>query len=130
MRQNITLTITSLLALALMSVHLTQDIMRGVDDPKGMKVGVLILVVWLCGIVLLAGRWQGYALTLLGGLFAAAMPVLHTMTVSPVKSGFFFVWTLYACGVTGTFAFILSVLALWKTMRLARSERPPADDPR
>ncbi len=122
MRHNITLTVTSLLSILLMSFHLTQDVVHGTDDPKGIKVGVLILLVWICGTVLLAGRLPGYVITLLGGLFGAGMNILHT---NPVKWGFFFVWTLYAVGVTGGLAVILSVIGMWK-LRSGRVATAPA----
>jgi hypothetical protein len=118
MRNNITLTIVSLLSILFMSFHLTHDVVHGVDDPSGIKIGVLILLVWMCGTVMLAGRRSGYIITFLGGLFAAAMPVIHT---NPVKWGFFFVWTLYALGVTGLFAAILSATGLWKQLRSRKS---------
>ena len=118
MRHNITLTIVSLLAILFGSFHLTDDVVHGVDDPSGIMVGVLILVVWMCGTVMLAGRRSGYVITFLGGLGAAAMPVIHT---NPVRWGFFFVWTLYALGVTGTFAAMLSATALWKELRSRKS---------
>jgi len=114
MRNNITLTVVSLLSIVLFSIHLTQDVIHGADDPKGIKIGVLILLVWLCGTVLLAGRLWGYIITLIGGLIAALMHVIHTLGGSPVKWGFFFVWTLYALGVTGWFAVVLSVIGLWR----------------
>ena len=125
MRKNITLTIVSLLSVLLMTFHLTHDVMHGVDDPKGMKVGALILVVWMCGTVMFAGRLWGFVITFLGGVFAAAMPVLHTMGRSPVRWGFFFVWTLYALGVTGAFAAVLSVIGMWR-LRSKRGATAPA----
>ena len=127
MRDNITLTVASLLSILLMSFHLTQDVLHGVDDPKGIKVAVLILLVWACGTVLLAGRRSGYIITFLGGLFAAAMPVLHTMGRGPVRWGFFFVWTLYALGVLGGLAAILSAMGMWK-LRSGRAPAAPAQE--
>jgi hypothetical protein len=128
-RHNITLTITSLLSILLMSFHLTQDVLHGADDPKGIKVAVLILLVWMCGTVMLAGRGWGYVITLLGGLFAAGMPVLHTMGASPVRWGFFFVWTLYALGVTGALAAILSVIGMWKLRSKRQAAAPASSSP-
>ena len=59
MRHNITLTITSLLSVLLMSFHLTQDVLHGVDDPNGIKIAVLILLVWMCGTVILPDGDRG-----------------------------------------------------------------------
>jgi len=60
----------------------------------------------------------GYVIMLLGGLFAAAMPVLHMRgarypAIAESSGGFFFVWALLAVGVTGTYSVILSARALW-----------------
>jgi hypothetical protein len=53
------------------------------------------------------------------------MPVIHMtgagVGVKRSAGAFFFVWTLYALGVTGTFGVILSARAL----RRARAAQPP-----
>lgn len=126
MKPNVLLTITSLLSILLMSVHITDDIVRGISPARADNVGaVVIFVVWLVGTLLLAERRLGYVIMLLGGIFAAAMPFLH-MTgtryaeIARSSGGFFFIWTLIAVGVTGTLAVILSMQALW----LRRSRKP------
>jgi hypothetical protein len=126
MKHNRLLTITSLLSILLMSLHVTDDIVRGISPPGADNVGaVVIFLVWLVGTLLLSERRLGYAIMLLGGLFAAAMPVLHMRgarypTIAQSSGGFFFVWTLIAVGVMGVFAFILSARALW----MSRSATP------
>jgi hypothetical protein len=72
------LTITSLLAMVLLSLHFTDDVVRGIE-PGGLKnlIGVLILAVWLYATLALARRRWGYAILLLGSIFAALMPVVH-----------------------------------------------------
>jgi len=120
------LTITSLLSILLMSLHITDDIVRGLSPARSDNVGaVAIFVVWLLGTLPLAERVPGYIIMFLGGLFAAAMPVLHMRgarypAIATSDGGFFFVWTLIAVGVTGTFAVILAARALW----LRRSRKP------
>ena len=119
MKHNALLTITSLLSILLMTVHITDDIVRGISPARADNIGaVVIFVVWLVGTLMLAGRRAGYVIMLLGGLFAAAMPVLHMTgrgygAIARSSGGFFFVWTVLAVGITGTFAFILSAHALW-----------------
>lgn len=125
MKRNIVLTVTSLLSIVLLSFHLTQDALR--EKPgtwpagPGNLVAIVILLVFLLGTVLLAGRRSGYVIMLIGGLFAAAMPVLHL--TSPgfgrvARSGqFFFMWTLIALGVIGTFSMILAARELWRFKR-------------
>ena len=120
------LTITSLLSILLMSLHITDDIVRGLSPARSDNVGaVAIFVVWLLGTLPLAERVPGYIIMFLGGLFAAAMPVLHMRgarypSIATSDGGFFFVWTLIAVGVTGTFAVILAARALW----IRRSRKP------
>ena len=123
MKPNALLTITSLLSILLMTLHITDDIVRGLSPPGRDNVGaVVIFVVWLFGTLALSERRWGYAIMLLGGLFAAAMPVLHMRgarypAIATSSGGFFFVWTLIAVGVSGTFAVFLSARALWVSSR-------------
>lgn len=121
MKQNAILIISSLLSIVLMTIHMTQDILR---DPGGMAsylvVTVPIFVVWLYGTLLLDGRRSGYIIMLVGSLLAAGMPVIHMMGAGSVNAknhGGFFVWTLMALGVIGVFSFILSVQGLWSLRR-------------
>jgi len=117
MKHNVMLTIASLLAILLMTVHMTQDIL---NDQGGMAsylvVLVPIFVVWLYGTLVLAGRRSGYVIILVGSLLAAGMPVIHMMGAGSVRAkthGAFFVWTLMALGVIGVFSLILAVRGLW-----------------
>ena len=123
MKPNTMLTVTSLLSILLMSFHITDDIRRGISRPGADNVGaVVIFLIWLIGTLLLAERRLGYVIMLLGGLFAAAMPLLHMRgasypAIAKSSGGFFFIWTLIAVGVAGTFSVILSVRALWLKRR-------------
>jgi hypothetical protein len=124
MKNDTLLTVTSLLAIVLMTLHLTDDVVRGFE-PGGLNnlTGIAILVVWLVGTLLLVGRRSGYVILFLGSLLAAGMPVIHMwgkgvggeMAGSP--GGYFFIWTLFALGVIGTFSLILSVRGLWGLRR-------------
>ena len=125
MKPKTMLTITSLLSIVLLTFHLTQDALR--EKPgtwpagPGNLVAILILLVYLCGTLLLAGRRSGYIVMLIGGLFAAAMPALHFtgsrfgLVARPGQP--FFVWTLIALGVLGAFSMILAALELWRFKR-------------
>jgi hypothetical protein len=127
MKQNVLLTIASLLSILLMTFHLADDIRRGMS-PGGVvnMVGVLIFVVWLYGTLELAERRSGYVIMLLGGLFGAAVPGIHMMggglggAIARSSGGVFFIWTLIALGVTGIFSVILSARGLW----ILRSGKP------
>jgi hypothetical protein len=129
MTPRITLTITSLLTMLLFTFHWADDIVRGFA-PGGLSGlgGVLILVAWLCGTLLLPERRLGYVITLLGSIGALGVLALH-MSGAGLAGGrivnssgiFFWVWTLITLGVTGSFSAILSARGLWTT---ARPNRP------
>lgn len=114
-----TLTITSLASILLMTVHIADDIRRGISPPGADNIGgVVIFLVWLAGTLMLARRPAGYVIMLLGGIFAAAMPVLHMQgsrypAIAQGSGGFFFVWNLLAVGTTGAFSALLAARALW-----------------
>jgi hypothetical protein len=118
------LTVTSLLAIILATIHLADDVRRGFE-PGGLENlrGIAILVVWLYGALMLAGRRSGYVLLILGSLLAAVMPIAHMRgagvggEIAKSGGGYFFIWTLFALGVTGTFSLILSVRGLWRVRR-------------
>jgi hypothetical protein len=113
MKHDRLLTVTSLLSILLLSIHVTDDIVRGID-PWGRQslIGVLILAVLLYGTLVLAERRSGLIIMLLGGLLAAGMPVIHSK-VNMAKSGaFLFIWTLFALGATGTLTVILAARGL------------------
>ena len=123
MKHNPLLTIASLLSILLMSVHITDDIVRGISPARPDNIGaVVIFVVWLVGTLMLSERRFGYIIMLLGGVFAAAMPVLHMTgrgygAIAKSSGGFVFIWTLIAVGATGTLAAILALRALWIAWR-------------
>lgn len=119
MRQNITLTLASLLTLVLFLLHVTQDVLHDPAglDKQGTVICLAIMLLLLYGTVELAGRRLGYVIMFLGGIAAAYMPFLHTLGPRATRWGFLFVWTMLAMGVSGTFAAILSLRALWRTRR-------------
>lgn len=127
MKHNLLLTITSLLSILLVSLHVTDDIVRGISRPGVDNLGAVgIFLVWLIGTLLLRERRSGLVIMLVGGLFTAAMPVLHMRgarypTIAASDGGFFFVWALIVCGVIGAFSVILSARALWVSVRGGRS---------
>ena len=101
--------------------HLSDDIVRGFE-PGGFKQvnGMLILVVWLYGTLVLNGRRSGYIIILLGSMLTSLMPLAHMRGAGLVggriahsNGMFFWVWTLLTVGVTAFFSVILSVRGLW-----------------
>lgn len=122
MKQNVMLTTTSLLSILFFTLHLADDIVRGMEPGTLSNLpAVPIFVLWLYGTLVLAGRRSGYIITLLGGLFSLVVPLAHmrgkgvgvTSSLGDSSGHFFFVWVLIAIGVTGLFSVILSVRGLW-----------------
>jgi hypothetical protein len=119
MKQNLLLTITSLLSILFMTFHLTDDIVRGFEKGGvSTLIALPIFVVFLYGTLVLAGRRSGYVIMLLESLLGLAMPVLHMMgkgvggEIAKSSGGFFFIWTLIALGVTALFSAVLSARGL------------------
>jgi hypothetical protein len=127
MKQHVTLTIASLLSLILFTFHLTDDVLHVPRDVSGTIICLAIMLVLLYGTVELAGRRLGFVIMLLGGLASAYMPFLHGMGPRATRWGFFFIWTMLAMGVTGSFAAILSAKALWRSVRARTSDTQPRD---
>ena len=120
MKQIVMLTIASLLSILLQTFHMTSDFLyeKGGMSRSAFVIVVLFLVVWLYGTLMLSERRSGYIIIFVGSLSAAGMGIVHTVGHAVGKSnGFFFIWTLIAMGVSGTFSLILSVLGLWSLRR-------------
>jgi hypothetical protein len=121
MKQNLFLTITSLLSVIFMTFHLADDIVRGME-PGGLSSLILvpIVVVLLYGTVVLGEGRSGYVIILVVSLLLLVVPVVHmkgkgvgvASGIANSSGGFFFVWTLIALGVTALISVILSVRGL------------------
>jgi hypothetical protein len=115
MKRNFILTVSSLLSILLLSIHVTDDIVRGFDAwrPSSPLFGVIVAVL-LYGTLVLAERRSGLIIMLVVGLGAAGMPIIHrgAGAVAKTSGGFLFLWTLIALGATGTLTVILAARAL------------------
>lgn len=128
MKDNVLLTIASLLSILLLTFHLADDIVRGFEKG-GLSnlIAVPIVVLWLYGTFVLAGRRSGFIINLLLSLFGLIVPLIHMQgkgvgaasRIAGTSGAFFFVWTLIAIGVTSLFSAILSVRGLWRLRRAA-----------
>jgi biotin transporter BioY len=119
MTHNAILTVTSLLSILLLTLHITDDIVRGISKAEPANIALLVLVVLLYGTLVLRERRSGHAIMLFIGLFAAAMPVIHMRgahypELAKSAGGFFFVWTLWALGGVGGLTFVLAASGLWR----------------
>lgn len=118
MKQEVVLTTTSLLSLLFTTFHLTHDVIRQAEGSVTYPVPVLVFALWLYGTVALSGRVPGFVIMLLGGLFGAAMIVVHAQGIVVGRAGgFFFVWTLFALSTTAWVTVILSARGLWSAFR-------------
>lgn len=111
------LVVTSLLSILLISLHIAEDIVLGFAQGRLLNlVAIGILAVYLCGALLWSDRRGGLIILLLGSFLAVLMPILHMagagVGVNRSAGAFFFVWTLYALGVSGMFGILLSAQAL------------------
>jgi hypothetical protein len=125
MRNQVTLTITSLLSILLFTFHWADEIARGIEPGTTAAVGgFAILFVWLYATVVLGERRLGLAIMLLGAILASGVPILHMQGAgwhSPriVNTGriFFWVWTNIALGASGMLSVALGVHRLWSLRR-------------
>jgi hypothetical protein len=121
MRQNAVLIIVSLLSVLFMTLHLADDIVRGMEPGTLFDLVVLpILAVQLYGTLVLAGKRSGYVIILVASLLELVVPVVHMKgagvggAIAGSNGAFFFIWTLLALGLTALFSVFLSARGLWK----------------
>ena len=121
------MTVSSLLSILFVTLHIAEDIVRGFE-PGGFKSfnGVLTMVVWLYGTLALSERRSGYVIMLLGSLLGVLVSLAHMRGAGLVggriagSSGMlFWVWTILALGVTSVFSVILSMRGLISKSRPA-----------
>ena len=122
MKEGAILVVTSLLSILLLTLHITDDIVRGISQAQSSNIALLVLVLFLYGTLVLAEKRSGHAIMLLVGLFAAGMPVIHMRgahygEIARSTGGFFIVWTLWALGGLGGLTFVLSARGLWRLRR-------------
>ena len=101
MKRSVILVIASLLSIILMTFHLTDDIVRGMEPGTLFDlIPVPILAVWLYGTLVLTERPSGYVIVLVGSLLGLVIPVVHMKgagvggAIAKSPESFFFIWTL------------------------------------
>jgi len=121
MKQNVPLTIASLLSVLFMTLHLADDIVRGMEPGTLFDLILLpILAVQLVGTLVLAGKRSGYVMILVVSLLDLIVPVVHMKgagvggAIAHSSGGFFFIFTLLAIGLTALFSVMLSARGVWK----------------
>ena len=133
MKANDLLRITSVLSIVLLSVHVVDDIARGFDAAGLMNfLPIAALVVLLYATLVLGERLAGRIVMVLVALFAVGMPVIHLRSshineIAQASGGLFFVWTLWALGVTGIFGLVLAVQVFLSRRYGTEKSAPPAE---
>ena len=122
MKPNAVLVVTSLLSLLLLTLHVTDDIVRGISKAESSNIALLVFTIFLYGTLVLAQRRSGHIIMLIVGLLAVLMPVMHMRgthypEIAKSPGGFFFVWTLWALGGVGGVTILLSARGLWSLRR-------------
>jgi len=131
MKDNVTLTITSLLTILFLTFHLSDEITRGMEPGRlNMVIPIFVMGGWLYGALALSGRRSGYIILLLGAIIGTGIPILHMSGASGLVSSriansrgaFFWVWQNFTLGVISAFSLILAVRGLW-SLPWRRSQR-------
>ena len=121
MNPNVTLTITSVLSILLVLLHVSDDIVRGFE-PGGLKhiQTILTMAVWLYGAVALTGRRSGFIVMLLGALLGTLVSVAHMRgpglvggRVANTDGMLLWVFTAIVLGVTASVSVVLAAQGLW-----------------
>ena len=127
-KDNILLPVMSLLSMLLFTIHITDDIVRGFDKwgPHSL-IAVSVLALWLWATLVAPEKRWALILILIGGLFAAGMPVIHmNANLAKTSGGFLFHWMLFALGPVGAVTVALAVRGLRRKniMTAAAHENP------
>ncbi len=116
------LKITALLSLLLLTIHVTDDIVRGISKAESSNTALAVLAILLYGTLVLADRRAGHVIMFIVGLLGVSMPVMHMRgqhypEIAASPGGFFFVWVLWALGALGGVTIILAMQGLWRLRR-------------
>lgn len=122
MSHRMTLTVASLLSIVLVTIHLADDVARGIDEGDvSMFTAVLFLALWAYAALLLAERRAGYVIMLLLSLAGVGICLLHMQgnglaggRIAGTEGVLLWSWTLLTLGVTGTLSAALAVQGLWR----------------
>ena len=124
-KQNMILVVTSLLSILLVTLHVSDDIVRGYE-PGGFKhiQTILTMALWLYGTLALAGRRSGYVLMLLGALLGCLVSLAHMRgagyvggRVAHTDGMLLWVFSQLTLGVTASVSVFLAAQGLWSLRR-------------
>jgi len=121
MKNNAVLVIASLLSILFMTLHMADDIVRGMEPGTLFDlILVPVLAVWLYGTLALIERRSGLVIVLVASLLGLIVPVIHMKgagvggAIAKSSGGFFFIWILFSLAVTALFSVMLAARGLWE----------------
>jgi riboflavin transporter FmnP len=124
MKNNAVLVIASLLSILFMTLHMADDIVRGMEPGTLFDlILVPVLAVWLYGTLALIERRSGLVIVLVASLLGLIVPVIHMKgagvggAIAKSNGGFFFIWILFSLAVTALFSVMLAARGLWELRR-------------
>lgn len=132
MTHRTTLTVTSVIAILLVSLHISDDIVRGFE-PGGFRTaqGILMMSVWLYATIALAPGRLKYSLMLLGALLGVVVSLAHMRgagivggRVAGSEGMLLWVYTIFILGLMSTVSAVMSARELWSVRSVSRHEVP------
>jgi len=124
MKNNAVLVIASLLSILFMTLHMADDIVRGMEPGTLFDlILVPVLAVWLYGTLALIERRSGLVIVLVASLLGLIVPVIHMKgagvggAIAKSNGGFFFIWILFSLAVSALFSVMLAARGLWELRR-------------
>jgi hypothetical protein len=128
------LTTTALISIIMLPIHVVDDIVHGFDSANVSSViAMAVLALLTYGTLVFRAKLLGYISTLLVSIFSVGMPLIHLRSarideIAHASGGFFFIWMLWALGVTGILGIILSAEGVWGLLRRKPREQTVTSD--
>ncbi len=118
MKPGVLLTGTTLLTALFLTLHVADDIARGMDTiGLHSLTAMLVLGVWVYGTLILSGRRSGYLLQLLLAILGLVVVIIHLKgahmgQIAVSSGGVLFVWVLFVIGTTSFMSMLLCLHGL------------------
>ncbi|HET7252027.1 MAG TPA: hypothetical protein VFI79_19450 [Gemmatimonadales bacterium] len=118
MKPGAVLTGTTLLTASFLTLHVADDIARGMDTiGLHSLTAMFVLGLWLYGTLGLGGRLSGYILQLLLAILGLGVVIIHLKgahmgQIAVSSGGVLFVWTLFVIGTSSFMSMLLIVHGL------------------
>ncbi len=127
---SVLVTVISVIAGILFSIHLAQDMTYGIEsgDLNDLTGGTAIVAFWLYGVIAFRGRLAGYIVALIAGVFSVLVPYTHMKgagigEIARSAGGFWFASALLLMAVAGVLSAMLAVHAIWNRRGVTLNNR-------